>query len=209
MSHVKRGYWGLASVKANTASLNIALAVTFRIKRIDSTNRYGVIIFTRWSYFIRQRPMTDKTRDTKRKALQRQGALNPRPGQIKHPLFQNNEFFDPDDMIQVKYEMLRQVRIEQQTVTEVAKAFGFSRPSFYQAQLAFEQNGLPGLMAQKRGPRTGHKLTAEVMDFLNQARVNDSSLGTDDLLRMVKEKFGVIVHRRSMERQLVRQKKRR
>lgn len=185
------------------------MAASSRIKRVDITSDYGVFIFTPWSHFVRQQPMADKTRDTKRKALQRQGALNPRPGQIKHPLFQNNEFFDPDDLIQVKYEMLRQVRVEQQPVTEAATAFGFSRPSFYQAQLAFEQNGLPGLMPRKRGPRSGHKLTAEVMDFLNQARLDDSSLRTDDLLRMVKEKFGVVVHRRSMERRLVRQKKRR
>lgn len=147
--------------------------------------------------------------NTKRKALKRQGTLNPRPGQIKNPLFQSNEFFDPDDMIQVKYEMLRQVHVEQQPVTQAAKAFGFSRPSFYQAKLAFEQNGLPGLIPQKRGPRSGHKLTAGVMEFLNQARAKDSSLRTDDLLQMVKDKFGVVVHTRSMERQLLRQKKRR
>jgi transposase len=153
--------------------------------------------------------MADKTRETKRKALQRQGTLNPRADDITHPLFQTNDFFDPDDMVQVKYEMLRQVRVEQQPVTQAAKAFGFSRPSFYQAQLAFEQNGLPGLIPQKRGPRSGHKLTGEVMEFLSQARAKDSSLRTDDLVLMVKEEFGVVVHPRSIERQLFRQKKRR
>lgn len=153
--------------------------------------------------------MADKTRDTKRKALQRQGTLNPRPDDITQPLFQTNDFFDPDDMVQVKYEMLRQVRVEQQPVTRAARVFGFSRPSFYQAQLAFEHNGLPGLIPQKRGPRSGHKLTEEVMEFLNQALAKDSSLRTDDLVLMVKEEFGVVVHPRSIERQLLRQKKRR
>ena len=153
--------------------------------------------------------MADKTRETKRKALQRQGTLNPRPGEVTHPLFQTNDFFDADDLIQVKYEMLRQVRVERQPITQSAKAFGFSRPSFYQAQLAFERNGLPGLIPQKRGPRSGHKLTAEVMVFLNQARARDSSLGTDDLVQIVEEEFDVVVHPRSIERQLLRQKKRR
>ena len=152
--------------------------------------------------------MADKTRETKRKALQRQGTLNLRPNDIAHPLFQTGDFFDSDDMIQVKYEMLRQVRVEQQPVSQSAKAFGFSRPSFYQAQLAFEQNGLSGLIPQKRGPRSGHKLTAEVMEFLNQARAKDSSLRTDDLVHMVKKEFGMVVHPRSVERQLLRQKKR-
>jgi transposase len=153
--------------------------------------------------------MADKTRETKRKALRRQGTLNLRSNTVTHPLFQASDFFDSDDMIQVKYEMLRQVRVEQQPVTQSAKAFGFSRPSFYQAQLAFEQNGLSGLIPQKRGPRSGHKLTAEVMEFLNQVRAKDSSLRTDDLVHMVKEEFGMVVHPRSVERQLSRQKKRR
>jgi transposase len=153
--------------------------------------------------------MADKTRETKRKALRRQGTLNPRPDEITHPLFRTSDFFDPDDMIQVKYEMLRQVRVEQQPVSQSAKAFGFSRPSFYQAQLAFEQNGLSGLIPQKRGPRSGHKLTTDVMECLNKARANDSSLRTEDLVQMVKEEFGVVVHPRSIERQLLRQKKRR
>lgn len=153
--------------------------------------------------------MADTTRETKRKALRRQGTLNPRPDEVTHPLFQTNDFFDVDDMIQVKYEMLRQVRVEQQPVTQAAKAFGFSRPSFYQAQLAFEQNGLSGLIPQKRGPRSGHKLTTEVMEFLNKARAKDLSLRTEDLVQIVKEEFGVVVHSRSIERQLSRQKKRR
>ena len=153
--------------------------------------------------------MADKGRDTKRKALRHQGTLNPRPDLVTDSLFQTHEFFDADDMIQVKYEMLRQVRVDQRPVTQAAKAFGFSRPSFYQAQLAFQQNGLTGLVPQKRGPRSGHKLTADVMEFLNQARAKDSTLGTDDLVQIVKEEFGVVVHPRSVERQLSRQKKRR
>jgi transposase len=153
--------------------------------------------------------MADKTRETKRKALQRQGTLNPRPDEVTHPLFQTHDFFDADDMVQVKYEMLRQVRVDQQPITQSAKAFGFSRPSFYQAQLAFEQDGLSGLIPQKRGPRSGHKLTAEVMEFLNQARGKDSSLKAADLVQMVKQEFELAVHPRSIERQLLRQKKRR
>jgi transposase len=152
--------------------------------------------------------MRRKTRDTNRKALERHGNYNLRRGPITHPLFQASDFFDSDDMIQVKYEMLRQVRVEQKSVSQVVKAFGFSRPSFYQAQEAFEQNGLSGLLPQKRGPRNGHKLTNDVVEFINQARAADASLKSEDLVEMVKNRFGVLVHRRSIERQLLRQKKR-
>ena len=53
-----------------------------------------------------------KREDSKRVALQRQGTLNPRPQDVTVPLFQENEFFDARDLVQVKYEMLRRVRLD-------------------------------------------------------------------------------------------------
>jgi len=37
--------------------------------------------------------------------------------------------------------MLREVRVEQKPIRQAAKNFGLSRPSFYQAQLAFQEFG--------------------------------------------------------------------
>ena len=54
--------------------------------------------------------MTD---DAKREALQRQGSLNRRPERVSDTLFTEDEFFDPCDVVQVKYEMLRRVRREE------------------------------------------------------------------------------------------------
>ena len=68
-------------------------------------------------------------------------------------LFQGSDFFDPDDMVQVKYEMLRQVHVDNQPVSQAAREFGFSRPSFYQANSSFAKAGLAGLAPLKRGPR--------------------------------------------------------
>jgi hypothetical protein len=78
-----------------------------------------------------------KNNSDKQKALQQHGTLNPRPQDVRHPLFQNSEFFDPSDLLQVKYEMLRQVHVDKRAVSRTAKEFGFSRPSFYQAEFAF------------------------------------------------------------------------
>jgi transposase len=143
----------------------------------------------------------------KRQRLRQLGTLNPRPQAVSDPLFQDNEFFDANDLLQVKYEMVRLVRMENRSVTDSAKAFGFSRPSFYQAQGAFEQNGLAGLLPQKPGPRSGHKLTVPVMQFLTRARTNEPTLRAEQLAVLVKKNFGVKVHPRSIERQFRRQKK--
>ena len=148
-----------------------------------------------------------KGEDGKRAALQRQGTLNPRPQDVTDPLFQEHEFFDARDLVQVKYEMLRRVRFDKASVSRSASVFGFSRPSFYQAQKAFARDGLPGLMPQKRGPHGAHKLNPEVLDFVVEARGTEPTPRFSDLARMLEERFGVSVHPRSIERALSRRKK--
>jgi len=146
-------------------------------------------------------------RDPKSKALQHEGSLHPHPEQVKDELFFSHEFFDPRDLVQVKYEMLRRVQSDGQTVSQSAARFGFSRPSFYQAQAAFEQGGLPALMARKRGPKRAHKLTTEVLAFVRQAQQEDSSLRPAGLSVLVKDRYGISVHPRSIERALTRSQK--
>jgi transposase len=148
-----------------------------------------------------------KSEQTKRSFLRRQGTLNPRPRDVTHEIFQQNEFFDPEDLLQVKYEMLRLVDIDQKPISHAAKAFGFSRPSFYQTQAAFREAGLAGLLPQKRGPRSGHKLTPELMDFVAQLRAADPDMSSSHLAERIAEFFGVSVHPRSIDRQVLRQKK--
>lgn len=152
-------------------------------------------------------PMPD--RQQKRQTLRRHGALNPHSEAVTDPLFHNSDFFDPDDLVQVKYEMLRQVHIDKNSISESARAFGFSRPSFYQAQSAFQQHGLVGLLPRKRGPQGGHKLTPEVMEFVAQQQAADASLTSEQLAAAIKKRFRLQVHPRSIQRRLMRQKKRR
>ena len=148
-----------------------------------------------------------KKNDDKTESLRQRGCLSPDPGRVTDELFDTSEFFDPQDLVQVKYEMLRRVRAEQRTVSRAAADFGFSRPSFYQAQRQFDQDGLVGLMPKKRGPRAGHKLTPEIIDALEQARIEDPSLGTEELVQLVQSRFEKKVHPRTIERALARRKK--
>ena len=151
----------------------------------------------------------EKANSDKEVALREHGTLNPRPQDVRHPLFQDSDFFDPDDLLQVKYEMLRQVRVDKRPVAQAAHEFGFSRPSFYQASSSFEQNGLSGLVPLKRGPRSGHKLTAEVMAFVAAKRLEKPSLSFTQLAALITKDFNIVVHPRRIERQLLREKKRR
>jgi len=155
--------------------------------------------------------MAKKTQltDPKAEALRRRGCLHPHPEHVTDPLFGASDFFDARDLVQVKYEMLRRVRVDGQPITESAAAFGLSRPSFYQAQVGFEREGLDGLIRKKPGPRRSHKLTVEVVEFLESALAEDASLDPVTLSKRVLDRFGRAVHPRSIERALARQKKKR
>jgi hypothetical protein len=71
--------------------------------------------------------------------------LNPNPEKVSDPLFATSAFFDARDLVQVKYEMVRRVRVDGEPVSHSAAAFGFSRPTLYQAR-AIERGGLAALV---------------------------------------------------------------
>jgi|SRR5215467_7050610 transposase len=142
----------------------------------------------------------------KRQFLRQTGTLNPRPDRVTDELFTDGDFFDPNDLLQVKYEMLRRVRRDDFTVRQAAQLFGFSRPSFYQAQEAFTRGGLGALVPQKRGPRRAHKLSPKIVAFIERTIAANPEA---DLVAAVQQAFSISVHRRSIERALVRAKKKR
>jgi transposase len=146
--------------------------------------------------------------DPKLDALRESGTLNPRPAEVADETFRASDFFDARDLVQVKYEMLRRVRVERTPVTRAAETFGVSRPTFYQAQAAFAQAGLGGLVPRKRGRRSAHKLTPEVMVYVTEARAGERP-STAALVQQIEERFGVTVHPRSLERALARAEKKR
>ena len=148
--------------------------------------------------------MARRRPDPKEEALRAARALNPRPEAVTDPAFAESEFLDPRDLVQVRYEMVRRVRAEGQTVSAAAASFGFSRPSWYAAAAALDAGGMPGLLPARPGPRRAHKLTAEIVAFLIAALAEDPGLRPDELAGQVEESFGVAVHPRSVERALER-----
>jgi transposase len=149
-----------------------------------------------------------KKQDPKSVALAQDGVLNPHPEAIRDALFTGNPFFDPKDLIQVRYEMVRRHQADGVAISEVAAAFGVSRPTFYKARGALEMAGLPGLLPSRRGPKGGHKISAEMIAFVVDLKAASPELTTPECLDAIEDHFGVRVHRRSLERALARKKKR-
>jgi transposase len=151
-----------------------------------------------------KRPSNDK-----QKRLKEQGALNPHPEKVKDELFGDSglDFFDPHDLVQVKYEMLRSVEKEGRSVTEASKRFGFSRPAFYQVQSQFKEGGITGFIRERPGPKSAHKVTPDVVQFIENRIKEGEPLRARALVPLIKKEFNKKVHPRSIERAIARSKK--
>lgn len=148
--------------------------------------------------------MARRGQDPKVAALRAARSLNPHPEEVVDEAFGASEFFDARDLVQVKYEMVRRARVDGVAVSRSAAAFGFSRPSFYQAAAALDADGLAGLVPARPGPRRAHKLTEEIVAFVRAAQADDPALRARDLAALIADRFGVSVHPRSVERALAR-----
>jgi len=124
---------------------------------------------------------------------------------VVDPVFRSSTFFDPQDLVQVKYEMVRRVRVDGVAVSAATRAFGFSRNVFYTAAAALDEFGPAGLVPSRPGPKGARKLTDEVMVFL-EARLAERKISARRLVAVVKAEFGLQVHPRSIERALARRR---
>nr|WP_321473440.1 helix-turn-helix domain-containing protein [uncultured Paludibaculum sp.] len=144
--------------------------------------------------------MKNKSERLKVEALREEGTLNPVPEDVRDPKFHENEFFDPHDIVQVKYEMLRRVSAENASVSAAAEEYGVSRPTYYQTKASFEKAGIAGLVPQKRGPRGPHKLRGQALAFVQQQLVAGEPVRARELAKLVRQKFDLNVHPRTIER---------
>ena len=142
-----------------------------------------------------------RRRTPRLKALQAVGATHPHPQAVTDALFLDSAFFDRNDLVQVKYEMLRSVQAGTHRVVQAAQAFGLSRPAFYVAQAVFAREGLPGLLPHKRGPKGPHKLTDDVLAVLAAAVQEVGCVPAGDVLaRLLNERCGIDAHPRTIVR---------
>ena len=150
---------------------------------------------------------TGKINAAKRRALAQNATLNKNADKVIDPSFRNMAFFDPDDLLQVKYEMLRCAQKDGVGVLKASEAFGFSRITFYKTEKAFKEHGLAGLLPKKKGPRRAHKITGEIMGFVGKLLEQKPDIKSDGIRQEIKEYFNLTVHKRSIERAIAKGKK--
>ena len=147
-------------------------------------------------------PPKHDSKRSKTEALIEEGTLNPAPNKVRDPKFRAGEFFDPRDVVQVKYELLRRVSIDKVSVTEASDEYGVSRPTYYQAKADFDVAGVAGLVPAKPGPRGPHKVDDDVIAFLRARVVAGEPLRARELAKLVRDNLDIDLHPRTIERVL-------
>jgi transposase len=189
--HVDTPIWLLRAKLRNNAGL-------YTLQRCwTGIHSCGII---RYTYYGKTMPMRNRGKPQKLEALREEGTLNPTPDGVHDPKFQENEFFDPHDIVQVKYEMLRRVSVENASVSAATEEYGVSRPTFYQTKASFDKGGVAGLVPRKRGPRGPHKLQGQALAFLQQQLVAGEPVRARALAKLVRQKFDLDIHPRTIER---------
>jgi len=176
---------------------------------LEVLTSFAILYEQKYIYTFNGGLMKTEKKTAKSKRLKNEGVLHPNPDKVQAGLFAGNEFFDPHDLVQVKYEMLRCVRKEKCSVRGAARMFGLSRPSFYQARSQFEKEGVAGLLPRKRGPKEAHKLTEDVRSFVKERlKETPGKISWENLSQEINKQFTKKIHPRSIERSMKQRKKR-
>ncbi len=146
--------------------------------------------------------------ETKKYYLKKEGCLNKNASGIKAELFNNgSNFFDKNDLVQARYEMLRCVEKDGYAINAASEMFGVSRISFYKTKKAFEEKGIYGLLPEKKGPKRPHKLTDHVLHFIEGEKEAKPDLKANELADKVRQTFNLKIHPRTIEKALAVRKK--
>lgn len=120
--------------------------------------------------------MSDKS-----KRLKAGQALNWHPERVRTAWFQAGGFFDAQDLVQVKYEMLRHVQQDGASKAEAAALFGLSRPSFYQGGRGHRHRPRRSIPRRQSGlspPQATGRRLSDSRRLAERTRRNSRVLGT-------------------------------
>lgn len=140
------------------------------------------------------------SKETKRQLLKEVKAWNLYPENVKAEIFHTHPFFDPEDKVQVKYEMMRARETEGIPLKQVCSQFGFTRESYRHILERFHSEGIGGLFERKRGRQRPVKAKEQIQDYIWSEHFRDKSLTADQLAQHCYQEFGVSISRRTVFR---------
>ena len=126
--------WALSGINMNIIRIN-------KVYSGVDTQREAALLSHKHIYILLPMPASSAD-DSKLQALRTSHTLHPHPEKVRNPLFVGGGFFDARDLLQVKYEALRAIQTDGQSLSRVARDFGLSRPTVYEAKSLLARRGL-------------------------------------------------------------------
>jgi transposase len=135
--------------------------------------------------------------------LKQAGLLHRNPEQVRDPLFtEHPDFFDPHDLLQVRYEAVRAHLVDGDQVVRICRRFGTSRQTFYAILEKFVEKGSSGLLPDRPGPKGPSKLSVSLLRFARTQYDRQPEASGAALAARIEAKFGISIHKRTIERLL-------
>ena len=138
--------------------------------------------------------------------LKSNGTYNRRHQLVSKPEFLGGGFYDPMDVVQVKYEMLRDAQESDRPIGEVADDFGFSRTAYYNIKDAFGKEGISGLVPDKTGPKQPRKLTEGLRSFIDEYVSKHQGASASEIAAAIQAERGDTISKRTVERYVAKKK---
>jgi len=136
----------------------------------------------------------------KKEILMANGTFNKNHEKVKKEKFLTEPFYDPMDIVQVKYEMLKDATEGSRQIAKVATEFGLSRASFYKIKEAFESRGLSALVPEKPGPKKPYKLTEPYTEYIDKYISEKPKASSNEIATNLRKDKGLKVSKRTVER---------
>lgn len=142
----------------------------------------------------------------KKEALLANGTYYRRYRSVKKDEFRVGGFYDPMDIVQVKYEMLRDVQNSSKAIGATVEEYGFSRTAYYAIKEGFEATGLASLIPEKKGPKEQHKLTKALREFIDEYTISHPKASAAEITMVITREKGVEISKRTIERYKAKKK---
>ncbi|MBU0599712.1 MAG: helix-turn-helix domain-containing protein [bacterium] len=90
---------------------------------------------------------------------------------------EDGRFLNLQDLVQVRYEMLRESFTSGKSISKVCAKYNYSRERFYHFKKRFEKKGILGLMDKKGGPKKPYKVNEEIEGIILNKRKSNGKEG--------------------------------
>lgn len=140
----------------------------------------------------------------KEESLKSSNTYNPKSNRINAPCFADNEMMDPHDLLQVRYEMVRSIELDNKPIKDICSEFGVSASTARRYVKDLKEGGLIALVPEKKGPSGPTKLSKEAAGFIDNYLKEFPKASGGKVHRALETKLHTGVSKRTVERYLLK-----